>query len=168
MAFGIVKQSGGDIWVHSTPGTGTTFEIAFPVGEVVLAPTPTPAPAAAPGGAPDLTIMVVEDEALVRRIVVQVLARAGYRVLEAPGPLAALELARAHPGTIDLLLTDAVMPQMSGPQLARVLATERLGLRVLLMSGYVHDTADAETTTAFLPKPFTPERLLEAVRATAR
>ncbi|MFN8646587.1 MAG: MASE1 domain-containing protein [Gemmatimonadales bacterium] len=165
--YGIVKQSGGAVWLESAPGAGTTVSIYLPR----VAPAPevadaaTPEPAAAPRG----TVLVVEDERMVRDLVRRTLARAGYHVLEAVDGEAALALARAEDGPIDLLLTDVVMPRMGGRQLATRLQEERPGLRVLFMSGYASDAGDLHDLVLgagdFLQKPFAPSRLLERVGA---
>ncbi|HMV33149.1 MAG TPA: response regulator, partial [Gemmatimonadales bacterium] len=130
-----------------------------------VADAATPEPAAAPRG----TVLVVEDERMVRDLVRRTLARAGYHVLEAVDGEAALALARAEDGPIDLLLTDVVMPRMGGRQLATRLQEERPGLRVLFMSGYASDAGDLHDLVLgagdFLQKPFAPSRLLERVGA---
>ena len=163
--FGIVKQSGGSIWVHSEAARGTTFTMCFPrTDEPVRVEAPGPGPLVS---ATEATVLVVEDEPQVRKLVVSVLHRAGYRVLEAGGPMEALELARGRAGKLDLLLTDVVMPQMNGKQLAEALATMHPETRVLYMSGYTRDTIAHQGVldkgVNFLPKPITPDALLKAV-----
>jgi DNA-binding response OmpR family regulator len=115
------------------------------------------------------TVLVVEDERLVRDLVRRTLTRAGYVVLAAEDGVAALDLARAHRGEIDLLVTDVVMPRMGGRELADRLTTDRAGLRVLFMSGYASDARDLSGATGgsgeFLQKPFAPSGLLERVGA---
>ncbi len=162
-AFGIVRTAGGHIQVVSAPGAGTTFTIYLPAtAAVAAAATPVDRPAAG-----SETILLVEDDPGVRRSTRISLGRLGYRVLEASGPTTALALATAHP-EIDLLLTDVVMPEGSGPELAAVLAGRRPDLAVLFMSGYIDDAITRHGIVAsdsFLHKPFTPRTLRERVRA---
>ncbi len=172
MVYGIVKQSGGWIWVSSEPGRGTTFTIDLPLSEPPAVET---APAAAADSVPEPgrqpatgTILLVEDQDDVRRLARRVLEREGYTVLAAASGDEALSLARAHAGAIDLLLSDVVMPGMSGRQVAEQLALLRTGTRVLFMSGYT-DNVIAERGVldpgyAFLSKPFTPDALAKKVR----
>lgn|GEM_PF-1035416 len=165
--YGIVKQSGGFIWVESEPGRGTSFKVYFPaVDEVEDEVDWTDQPAHATGGSE--TILLVEDEHPVRALVRRCLERDGYRVLEAEGPAEALRLTAQHDGMIHLLLTDVVMPQMSGRQLAERVATLRPNTRVLYMSGYTDDTVAQhgilEEGTMLIQKPFTPENLAIKVR----
>ncbi len=163
--YGIVRQSGGFIWVYSEPGRGTTFKIYLPE---VDAP-----PDAAGGAATELprgteTVLLVEDAAAVRAAVRQVLERQGYTVLEAPHGNAALALATAHEGPIHLLLTDVVMPGLSGRQVADQLKQLRPDTRVLYASGYTDDAVVRhgvlEAGIAYLQKPFTTGGLARKVR----
>jgi CheY-like chemotaxis protein len=164
--FGIVKQSGGSIWVYSEPSHGATFKIYFPRvdtrSEALLS---RPAPANHTGTE---TVLLVEDEASVRRVVRSVLGRAGYRVLEAVDPIDAARIAEHHDLPIHLLITDVVMPIMSGPELARRIRVTLPGLKVLCMSGYTDETVlhhgVVEGEFAFLQKPITPDSLLRKVR----
>jgi two-component system, cell cycle sensor histidine kinase and response regulator CckA len=161
--FGIVKQSGGNIYVDSEVGRGSTFLAYFPSSlEPLTELSPEPQFGLdAPGG----VVLVAEDDPAVRSVVVTVLKRAGYSVLDAAGPLEALELARAYKGRIDLLLTDIVMPQLSGTELAERLTALWPKLSVVYMSGYTDrditrlDRLDSQ----FLPKPITPVRLLDTI-----
>ncbi|NJN97257.1 MAG: PAS domain S-box protein [Anaerolineales bacterium] len=165
--YGIIKQSGGDIMASSQPGQGTTFKIYLPARQAAAVIGPNPAIAASsPRG--HETILLVEDESGVRGLVQQTLADQGYTILEAGHGRQALTLSGQHPGPIDLLLTDVVMPEMSGRDLAEQLKAQRPHLKVLFMSGYTDDivlrhgllTAQVE----FLPKPFSPRVLAVKVR----
>jgi CheY-like chemotaxis protein len=163
--FGIVKQSGGAMYVHSEPGQGSVFEAYVPSTEEPLtqsAPAPECSETAGTG-----VILLAEDDPSVRKVVVAVLQRAGYSVLAAPGPKEALRLAGEHVGAIDLMITDVVMPVMSGKALAQTLTQRRPNLAVLYMSGYTDEAivkdGVLDSGVHLLPKPFTPERLLEAV-----
>jgi PAS domain S-box-containing protein len=166
MVYGIVTQSGGRLRVHSAQRAGTTFEVFFPRVE-----GPAPGAAAAPvapaiGGTE--TVLLVEDDAAVRRLAEQALTRAGYRVLAATGAGEALRLAAAIAGPVDLVVTDVVMPEMPGPALVERLVGARPGLRVLYVSGYADDTVAryglSEERVSFLAKPFSPETLARRVR----
>ena len=165
---GIVEQSGGHITVESEPGEGTTFRICFPAVDTRdEAADESPAGREAqppPGGAE--TILVVEDEEPVRRFVVKALTKSGYTVLDAGEPAEALLVARDYDKAIHLLLSDVVMPGMSGPQLAQKLRPLRPGIPVLYMSGYPRDVflQRGAPETDLLAKPFSPEELSKAVR----
>jgi CheY-like chemotaxis protein len=165
--FGIVKQSGGNVFVHSEVDRGSVFEAYVPISEEPLTDkTPPPRPKL---NAPSAVVLVTEDEPSVRQVVVTVLQRAGYRVLEAAHPRQALAIAHEHAGPIDLLLTDVVMPMMSGKDLAQQLCAQRPDLSVLYMSGYtdkaiVHHGV-LEAGVHLLAKPVTPEQLLKTVAA---
>jgi len=164
---GIVKQAGGDMQVHSAPGRGTTFKIYFPLSEAA-GPQEGPAASAGPLTGSE-TLLVTEDEQAVRAAIVRALSGAGYNVLEAATPEEALQASRKHAEKIDLLVTDVVMPQMSGAALADALVRERPGLPVLYLSGYtggalVHQGL-FQSGAAYLQKPFTSEALLRSVRA---
>jgi PAS domain S-box-containing protein len=163
--YGIVQQSGGFIWVYSEPGRGTTFKIYLPQ---VDAPPDTAGVAATELPRGTETVLLVEDAAAVRAAVRQVLERQGYTVLEAPHGNAALALATAHDGPIHLLLTDVVMPGLSGRQVADQLKQLRPDTRVLYASGYTDDAVVRhgvlEAGIAYLQKPFTTGGLARKVR----
>jgi len=164
--YGIVKQSGGFIWLYSEPGHGTSFKIYMPrVDESAERATPA---AAAPLPRGTETILVVEDAPAVRAVTRQVLERQGYTVLEAPNGGAALVLATKHHGPIHLLLTDVVMPGVNGRQLAEQLARPRPDMMVLFTSGYTDDSVVRhgvlESGIAYLQKPFTPDGVARKVR----
>jgi two-component system, cell cycle sensor histidine kinase and response regulator CckA len=162
--YGIVAQSGGDVLVSSAPDAGSIFRVLLPLSEgAVTAPAEPVEEPAAPGAE---TILLVEDEEMIRRLVRDVLTRSGYTVYDAPAGAPALELLRSHDGEIDLLLTDVVMPGMSGPALARIATDERPSLRVLFTSGYTNEPEQivGALDSAFLGKPFSPQALVAKVR----
>ena len=165
--YGIVKQSGGQIWVYSELGRGTTFKVYLPRVEAKQEAPRRAAPVVAEDVSGSETILLVEDEEAVRRLVRMVLEGKGYGVLEASGWQAALEIA-GQQKTIHLVITDVVMPGVGGPELASRLEAARPGIRVLFMSGYT-DSAVVNhgllsPVTAFLQKPFTPDGLTRKVR----
>jgi two-component system, cell cycle sensor histidine kinase and response regulator CckA len=166
--YGIVKQTGGNIWVYSEPNLGTTFKLYFPVEAAHVAEekaTTTPRREVLRGSE---TILLVDDTDMVRRLARDVLSTAGYRVLEAGGADEALQVAGNQPDPIDLLVTDVVMPGRNGIELADRLRVARGELPVLYISGYtdmaiVRDGLLSQEV-AFLQKPFTPDDLLRKVR----
>src|SRR5437588_7777056 len=164
--YGIVNQAGGFIWVYSEPGHGTSFKIYLPQVDAPAEDLASAGSTRAPGGTE--TVLLVEDAAAVRAVAKQVLERLGYTVLEAPNGQAALHLAQQHRGEIHMLLTDVVMPRVSGRELAEQLARVRPDTRVLYASGYTDDSVVRhgilESGTAYLQKPFSPESLARKVR----
>ena len=165
--YGIVKQSGGFIWVDSSVGAGTTFEIYLPQA-AGKAGNAEPEEKAAPEHRGSETVLVVEDEAGVRELACQFLRVKGYDVLEAEGGVEALQVAGRHSGPIHLLLSDMVMPRMSGGELATKLKAIRPGVRVAFMSGYSEfsrgDLGKEFPEAPVLQKPFSPASLVEIVR----
>ena len=164
--FGIVQQSGGTIAVRSEPGKGTCFRIGFPAAAQDRLSLADATPRPVPSG--NETILLVEDEEQVRRVAKTVLESAGYRVLAAGDGVEAERICNEHRGTIDLLLTDVVMPRMGGRELVERLKASRPDTRVLFMSGYTDDTVVRhgvlDDEVAFLQKPITPDALKRMVR----
>jgi CheY-like chemotaxis protein len=164
--FGVVQQSGGSVWVYSEVGKGTTFKVYLPrVDAAVEVAGETVPPTTLRGSE---TILLVEDDDQVRVVAGGILRRNGYHVIDARNAGEALLHSEKHPSTIHLLLSDVVMPQMSGPELAKRLASARPGMRVLCMSGYTDDSivrhGVLEAHIAYLQKPITPEALTTRVR----
>jgi two-component system cell cycle sensor histidine kinase/response regulator CckA len=164
--YGIVKQDGGHIRVESEPGVGTVFRIYFPrVGDHSL-PQIVPRPKIRTRGTE--TILLVEDETALRRIVGEMLTRLGYTIVEAPDSRSAEKLAADYQKPIQLLLTDVVMPELGGRELALRLKAVHRELKVLFMSGYADDTivqqGVLEAGAAYLQKPFTPDALASKIR----
>ncbi len=166
-ALGIAEQSGGTLTVESKIGVGTVFRAYFPV----TAEQPSRAAGSRPAesrGAGTATILLVEDETPLRKLISQVLKSAGHAVLEAANGDEALALQAHHPGPIDLLLTDVIMPGMSGPELVAKLRGRRPKMTILYMSGYDNELVDKkslENSASFLPKPFSPRALLNRIAA---
>jgi two-component system, cell cycle sensor histidine kinase and response regulator CckA len=165
--YGIVKQSGGFIEVASAPGQGTNVQIYLPQAE----PSTEEEPAAVSQTVSldgSETILLVEDEPCVRAIICEILRPRGYRVLECTSGAEALQTARNFTGPIDLILTDVVMPELSGPELVRVLLGERPGTRVLYISGYTDEATVLHglqrSDVDFLQKPFVPNELAGKIR----
>jgi PAS domain S-box-containing protein len=163
---GIVKQSDGWISLYSELGKGTTFKIYLPIITEAAETPADPSGGIALCGAE--TILVVEDQEEVRKLIVAVLSQSGYRVQAATNGAEALQAANGFPGAIDLMITDIVMPGMTGPELASKLASSRPAMRVLYMSGYTKTGIDhqglVETGVAYIAKPFGPKELLQQVR----
>jgi len=166
--YGIVKQSGGYIWVYSEVGVGSTFKIYLP-GVAGPVERETPAPPSSLSLRGSETVLVVEDQDEVRGLIRKILESRGYHVLVAAAGAAALELAAAHSGDIDLLVSDVVMPGMSGPEVSRILSGARKRMRTLFLSGYTDESivhrGMLDPAVAFLQKPFTAEGLAAKVRA---
>jgi signal transduction histidine kinase len=171
--FGIVQQSGGAIWAHSELDNGTAFTIYFPVTDsLAAAPSVPPAAAELYSLRGSETLLVVEDEERVRVLARTILRKYGYEVIEAASGGDALIASEQHPARIDLLLTDVVMPRISGPQLAARLLATRPDMKVLYMSGYLDELTRQQdlhdSGAAFVQKPITPETLVRRVRETLR
>lgn len=165
-AYGVIKQSGGYIWVDSEVGKGTTFRIYLPAVSPVAEAIPEVKLAGK--AAPERrTILIVEDERSLRKLTKKTLSRAGHIVFEAGDAAEALEISRKTKSAIDLLLTDVIMPGMSGKKLADVLLAERPGIAVLYMSGYadgeIATQGNLEEGSAMLRKPFTRDELMRQV-----
>jgi two-component system cell cycle sensor histidine kinase/response regulator CckA len=165
--YGIVKQNGGFVWVYSELGLGTTFKVYLPQVQPLTTQVPIAKLAErSPRGSE--TLLLVEDEISVRLASSQFLTRNGYSVLEAGNGEEALRLSRAHAGTIELMITDVVMPKMGGPALAEWLADERPNMKVLFVSGYAENTVlrhgRVDVASRFLQKPFSGKMLARKVR----
>jgi PAS domain S-box-containing protein len=166
--FGIIKQNGGDIWVYSEEGLGTTFKIYLPSARE-LKPAPVNPALAEDMLSGSETVLLVEDDLAVRQVIRWALTQKGYTLLEAQDGAAALNLVANQPGPIHLLLTDVIMPAMSGKELARQVVQIRPDIKVLFMSGYTNESIAhhgvLDPNIAFLQKPFTPISLARKVRA---
>jgi CheY-like chemotaxis protein len=169
MVYGIVKQSKGFIWVYSEPGQGTTFKIYLPRVETAVPEPNNTGQSSETSMMGEETVLVVEDEGMLRELTCEFLQDSGYTVLAAANGPEAIELARRHRDPIHLLLTDAIMPGMSGRELAEHLTVQRPGLKVMYVSGYTDDTVLREGLleqgASFLQKPFTQSALTRKIRA---
>ena len=165
--YGIVEQSGGTIWVYSELGKGTTFKIYFPRAAATGVAPEGPRGAVRPAGGSE-TVLIVEDDESVAKLIRTLLQHAGYTVLEAKNGKDALHLLTTHSGAVHLVVTDMVMPQMSGWELLQKIGEFRPGLKALFMSGYTDNAllrqGMATSQTPFLQKPFTPTALVSKVR----
>jgi PAS domain S-box-containing protein len=165
--YGIVRQSGGNIWAYSEPGRGSTFKIYLPRAEEAAESVPEAA-RVTPRLRGNETILVVEDEKIVRSLALEILKMHGYSVLEARNGTEALKVAARHSGTIHLMLTDVVMPQMGGPELVQRLQPLRPEMRILYMSGYTGGALVQQGVlapeTALLSKPFGVDALARKIR----
>jgi len=165
--YGIVRQLGGQVMVYSEVGRGTSFKIYLPRLEAAADQLQVAAAAGPPPRGTE-TVLLVEDEPALRVLVEEILTKGGYHVLQNEKPEDALALAASHGGAIDLVLTDVIMPNMSGRQMADALRLARPSIRVLFMSGYTDDAIShhgiLEPGTHFLEKPFTADGLLRKIR----
>jgi CheY-like chemotaxis protein len=165
--YGIVKQSGGNVWAYSEVGRGTTFKIYLPAVEadVEISRIGKAPPVTLKGSE---TILVAEDEEMLRELAREFLGPAGYTVLEASNGEEAIKVSERYTGPVHLLMTDAVMPRVSGRELSRRLQRQRPDIKVLFVSGYTDDAVFQngllEPGSAFLQKPFARETLLRKVR----
>ncbi|MFN7995586.1 MAG: response regulator [Bryobacteraceae bacterium] len=165
--YGIVRQNQGGVAVESTPGNGSTFRVYLPVSARAARPRP-PEPKPQDPHRKLETILVVEDQDSVRKLAVEILRSHGYRVLEACDGYDALAVAERHPESIELMVTDVVMPSMNGPELAQRMRAVRPKAQVMFMSGYSEDViahhGALDAGIAYLPKPFTPAGLIQKVQ----
>ena len=164
--YGIVKQSGGNIWVYSEEGRGTTFKVYLPQIEAAEKIEPLKPESEIPHGSE--TILLLEDEDIVRNLTRQILESAGYKVVEAARGEEAIKSFQAENGSIDLLLTDVVMPEMSGKEVADRICELRPSMKVLFMSGYTDEAivhhGVLDSNVQFIQKPFTPAALAIKIR----
>ncbi|HWZ98632.1 MAG TPA: ATP-binding protein [Candidatus Dormibacteraeota bacterium] len=167
MVYGIIKQSGGNIWVYSEPGRGTSFKIYLPMVNAPAEPLSVEqSPAFSLRGAE--TILIAEDDEQVRELASEALSASGYSVLVAETPQDAVSICRSHKAHIDLLLTDVVMPGIGGRELSKQVTAIRPDLKILYMSGYTPQAilhhGELDANTFFIQKPFTPSSLAAKVR----
>jgi two-component system cell cycle sensor histidine kinase/response regulator CckA len=164
--FGIIKQSGGYVWVDTEPGTGTALRICLP--RVTEEARPAATPVAAPASTGGETILVVDDEDAVRNLARRILERAGFHVLAAGDGTQALELSRNHDGEISLILTDVVMPGMNGRDVVELVRAQRPSVKAIFTSGYTQDTivdhGVVDADIEFISKPYDPRELARRVR----
>jgi two-component system cell cycle sensor histidine kinase/response regulator CckA len=166
--YGIVKQSGGFVWVYSEPGEGSVFKVYLPEAKAARREDPPVERPSVPQGGSE-TILVIEDEEIVRTLASRGLRDHGYTVIEAKNGVEALHYIQGHPGTVDLVLSDVVMPEMGGRELAQKLALFDPDLLILFMSGYTGEDVVQrgllDPGAPFQQKPFTPAALASKVRA---
>ena len=167
MVYGIVKQYGGDVSFYSEPGLGSTFRVYWPATDQPSEPAASPEKSQSPNLGNE-TILLVEDDEKVRKLIRNMLGRQGYKVLETTHGSDAVGVAGKHDGPIDLLLTDVVMPQMSGPELAEQVIALRSGVKVVFMSGYPGNITSEhgmfDPSAFFLQKPFDSDTLGKILR----
>ena len=172
--YGIVKQSGGHIRLETQPGAGTRFDLYFPLAESATREPPSSPPAkgvvSEDSAGSGVTVLVADDETPLRQAVVEILRSTGYEVFEAQTALEALQIAEKHPGRLDILLTDVVMPGLRGPELARRVTDRHPDIQVVYMSGYAEGFPEAQlpTHSVFLQKPFRFATLLEQLKLVQR
>jgi PAS domain S-box-containing protein len=164
--YGVVTQSGGHIWVYSEPGMGTSFKVYFPAAGAEPQPQPQPLEVTSLEG--DETVLLVEDDPLLRPLMAESLRDLGYQVIDAGSGEDALRLCAAHESDIEVLVTDVVMPLMNGREVAERVRAARPEIRVLFSSGYPEDTilrhGIAEESAAYIEKPYLPDDLARAIR----
>jgi signal transduction histidine kinase len=161
--YGIIRQHRGAIQVESTVGQGTTFTLWLPSTTAAATVSPAVAvPVGLDGG--NETVLVVDDDAVVRQLIARLLGEVGYHVISAGSGPAALEVARAHPGPLHLAICDLLMPEMQGPEVWKHLRAQRPESRVLFISGYANETVEPPYNLGFLSKPFSQAELLSRVR----
>jgi PAS domain S-box-containing protein len=167
--YGIVNRNGGHIWAYSEPGRGTTFKVYLPLQHESDSAASTPVGESVVVRELDATLLLVDDDPVLRSATQQLLEQEGYTVFSAENGKGAIAWVASHPGQIDLLLTDVIMPGMSGPELMEVLRVSHPGINVIYMSGYLGDRLMEYShleSARFVEKPFTKARLLNAIHAT--
>jgi CheY-like chemotaxis protein len=168
MVYGIVKQCGGNIWVYSEPGEGTVFKIYLPRGDEAVEEEVRQDVQREETPRGNETILLVEDERDVRELALESLKKQGYKVIEAQDGEDALQICRQYQGLINLMVTDVVMPGISGRELAEIVALLRPEMKVLYMSGYTNDAiihhGVSEKGVNFIQKPFALARFAQKVR----